>query len=153
MKRVLLQILVLAVAAFAAGFTSNAVRTKLAWSGNDPELLKRAQDVDRVSLEEAARHTDDAHVFFLDVRPRTEFDAARIHGSVSFCADDFDAAYAEIRDFLGADVQVIVYGESTLPAVRAAEYLQARGHTVRVLDGGWRMWQERSLPVDTGAAR
>ncbi len=153
MKRLFLQMLVIVVAALVTGFVSNAARNKLAWGGNDPELLKRQADISRISLDEAAKHTDDAHAFFLDVRPRVEFDASRIRGAVSFSADDFTAAYAEIRDFLGPDVQVIVYGESTLPAVRAAEFLQARGHTaVRVLDGGWRMWQERTLPVDTGAA-
>jgi len=151
-KRLLLQMLFFVMLAVATGFLSNAARIKLDWAGNDPELLRR-QEVGRVSLDEAAQHTDDAHAFFLDVRPRVDFDAGRIHGAVSFSADDFEAAYAEIRDFLGPDVQVIVYGESTLPAVRAAEFLQVRGHTaVRVLDGGWRMWQERTLPVDTGAA-
>lgn len=150
MKRLFLQMLVIVVAALTSGFVSNAVRSKLAWRGNDPELLKR-QEIGRVSLDEAAQHTEDAHTFFLDVRPRAEFDASHIRGAQSFSADDFTAAYAEIRDFLGPDVQVIVYGESTLPAVRAAEFLQARGHTaVRVLDGGWRMWQDRALPVDSG---
>lgn len=146
MKRVWLQMLALLAAAAMAGFGSNAVRGTLDPGGNDPELLKR--DLQRIALDEAAAHADDARTLFLDVRPRAEYAAAHVRGAASFSADDFDAAYAELRDFLGPDVQLVVYGEATLPAVRAAEYLVARGHAVRVLDGGWRGWQERGLPVE-----
>ena len=148
--RVLLRMLVLLVAAAVAGFGTNAVRGTVDPGGNDPELLKR--DVERIAIGDAAVRTDDARTLFLDVRPRSDYEAGRIRGAVSFSADDFAAAYAEIRDFLAPDVQIVVYGDATLPAVRGAEFLVARGHSVRVLDGGWRGWQQRGFPVEGAAS-
>jgi rhodanese-related sulfurtransferase len=149
-KRLLGQMSILLAAAAAAGFGTNAVRGTVDPGGNDPELLKRS--LERIPIGAAATHADDARTLFLDVRPRIEYEAAHIRGAVAFSADDFESAYAEIRDFLAPDVQIIVYGEATLPAVRAAEFLIARGHAVRVLDGGWRGWSERALPVDAAAS-
>lgn len=142
--------LVLLAAACVAGFATNAVRGTIDPGGNDPELLKR-REIQRIAIDEAARHADDAHTLFLDVRPAPEFAAGRIRGAVPFSADDFAAAYADVRDFLAPDVQIVVYGDATLPAVRAAEFLAARGHTARVLDGGWRGWSDGGLPVEAEA--
>jgi 3-mercaptopyruvate sulfurtransferase SseA len=143
--------LILLAAAFAVGFGSNAVRGTLDPSGNDPQLLKH-ENLQRIALDEAATRIDDSRTLFLDVRARAEYDAGRIRGAVSFSSDDFDAAYTELRDFLSPDVQIVLYGDATLPAVRAAEFLVARGHQgVRVLDGGWRGWQERGWPVEQAA--
>jgi rhodanese-related sulfurtransferase len=141
--------LALVAAACVAGAVSNGVRATLEWRGNDPLLLQR--QVGRIVVEDAARLQDDPRSLFLDVRPRAEFDRGRIRGALSFAVDSLDAAYAEVRDFLGPEIQLVVYGEETLPAVRGAEFLKARGHTVRVLEGGWRAWQERALPEDSEA--
>jgi len=147
--RLVLQMLALLAAAFAAGFTTNAVRSRAAIdvSGSDPALLKYTE-LERVSLDDAAKSLDQATTLFLDVRAKPEYDTGHVRGAISFPADDLDAAYAEIRDFLGAGVHTVVYGVATLPAVSAAQFLKARNHDVRVLDGGWRMWVERALPVD-----
>lgn len=151
MKRLLLQMLVLVAVALAAGTLSNAVRSTLDWRGNDPLLLQK--EVGRIATAEAAAMQNDPRCLFLDVRPRRDYEAARIAGALSFAAGTFDSAYAELRDFLAPDVQAVVYGEETLPVVRAAEYLKARGHTVRVLEGGWRAWHEAGLPQETEALR
>lgn len=148
--RTALQMAIVLAVAGAAGFGTNAVRGTVDPGGNDPELLKRSE-LQRIAIADAAARLDDAHALFLDVRASVEYDTAHIRGAVSFSADDFTAAYSEVRDFLAPDVQIIVYGESTLPAVRAAEFLAARGHAPAVLDGGWRGWNERGLPVE-GAA-
>ena len=150
MKRILLQMLALVAAACAAGAISNGVRSTLSWRGNDPLLLQK--NVERIDVEAAAALQDDPRCLFLDVRPPADYERARIRGALPFSAGAFDAAYAEVSDFLAADVQVVVYGTETLPAVRAAEFLTARGHRVRVLDGGWGAWQERGLPQDAEAA-
>lgn len=149
MKRTILQMLALVAAALAAGTISNAVRSTLAWRGNDPLLLQK--EVGRIAIEEAAALQNDPRCLFLDVRPRGDYEHAHAGGALSFAAGAFDSAYAGLRDFLAPDVQAVVYGDETLPAVRAAEYLEARGHSVRVLEGGWRAWCERALPQETGA--
>ena len=142
--------LVLLAVAFAVGFGSNAVRGTVDPGGNDPELLKR-REIQRIAIDDAARLLDDTHALFLDVRPSAEYDAGHVRGAVEFSADDFNAAYIEIRDFLAPELQLVLYGDATLPAVRAAEFLAARGHEARVLDGGWHGWTTRGLPVE-GAA-
>ena len=147
--RLVLQMLALLAAAFAAGFTTNAVRSHatIDVGSTDPSLLKYSE-IERLSLDDAVKSLDQATTLFLDVRAKPEYDAGHVKGAISFPADDLDAAYAEIRDYLGAGVQTVVYGDATLPAVRAAQFLKARNHAVRVLDGGWRMWVDRALPTD-----
>ena len=140
------QIGTLLVASIAAGLVSNAARSSLDLRGGDPQLLGRK--VDALSVGEAAKLQDDPAVLFLDVRPKRDFDAAHVRGAVSFSAADFGAAYGELRDFLVADVRLVVYGEETLPAVRAAEFLALRGLRPQVLEGGWRAWRARKLPVE-----
>jgi rhodanese-related sulfurtransferase len=148
-KRILLQMLALVAAACVAGTVSNTLRSSLEWRGNDPLLLQK--NVERVGVEDAARLQDDPACLFLDVRPRAEYARGRIRGALSFAADSLDASYAELRDFLGPEIQVLVYGDATLPAVRGAEYLKARGHKVRVLEGGWPAWQSKHLPQEAEA--
>lgn len=150
MHRVAVQMLLLLAAAFAVGFGTNAIRGTVDPSGNDPELLKR-REIERIAMNDAAAYVEDGTVLFLDVRPLAEYDTSHIRGAAAFSSDDFTAAYAEIRDFLSPEMQIVLYGDATLPAVRAAEFLVARGHTARVLDGGWRGWVDRGLPVE-GAA-
>ena len=148
MKSVFLQILVLVAAAFMAGFTSNAVRQTLQWHGNDPQFLKH--DIVGVSADEAAQLQNDPTTLFLDARPAAEFAAGHIHGATSFPAEDKDAAYSELRDFLGPDMKALVYGDNSMQVVGVAEYLEERGHVVRALEGGWNGWQKHKLPVEAG---
>jgi rhodanese-related sulfurtransferase len=146
MRRTVLQVLVLVAAAFAAGFASNAVRASLDPAGDSEIFLKfRLEDV---SIDAASKALEDPATLFLDVRPQADYQAAHIRGAVSFSSDDFEAAWAEVRDFLGDGVSVIVYGEEELPAARAAQFLSARGHQGRVLEDGFTAWQRRGLPVE-----
>jgi rhodanese-related sulfurtransferase len=147
-KRLAMQVGILLGVSIAAGFLSNAVRSSLSWAGSDPQLLGR--DVESISISDAAVLQDDPTALFLDVRSARDFEAEHVQGAVSFSADDFGAAYEELRDFLDSDVRVVIYGEETLPAIRGAEFLKARGLHPRVLDGGWRGWRERNLPVEGG---
>lgn len=151
MKRTALQMLVLLAAGAVAAVVSNGVRRSLEWGGSDPILIKHG-DVATVSLEDAAAAQADVNTLFLDVRARAEHEASHVLGAVSFPADELEAAYAAVRDFLGPDVKIVLYGDETLPAVRAAEFLAVRGHTARVLDGGWRSWRAKKLPVEGAAA-
>jgi rhodanese-related sulfurtransferase len=148
-RRTSLQVLVLVAAAFAAAFVANTLRPTLEWGGSDPVIQKAG--LDGLSAEEAARYQDDPAALFLDVRPRAEYTRAHVHGAVEFPADDMAAAYDEIRDFLGPEVKLIAYGDETLPAVRAAEFLKARGHTAWVLEGGFEAWRKSRLPTETAA--
>jgi len=149
-RRTLLQALVLVAAAFVAGYASNALRPTLEWGGSDPLLLKHG--IDGLSAEEAALYQGDPTALYLDVRPAEEYARERIQGAISFAADDFTSGYDGVRDFLGPEVKLIAYGDDTLPAVRAAEFLKERGHTAWVLEGGWQAWKKAQLPTESGAA-
>ena len=154
LQRLPAQIVLFFAAALVAAVISNAARTPpLPWRGvADPELLRHPQ-VQAISVDEAARVHDAASTLFLDVRPRRGFDAGRVRGAVSFPADGLEVAYEELRDFLGPEVQIVVYAQETLSAVRAAEFLAARGRPARVLRGGWQAWRDRGLAVETTEAR
>jgi len=147
-RRTVLQMFVLVAAAFAAGFVSNSLRPTLEWGGNDPLLLKHG--IDGLSVAEAALYQDDPAALYLDVRPHAEYEKEHIQGAIAFSSDDFDVAYEEIRDFLGPGVKLLAYGDATLPAVRAAEFLKARGHTAWVIEGGWKAWKKEHLPTEAG---
>jgi rhodanese-related sulfurtransferase len=147
-RRTLLQMLVLIGAAFAAGFVSNALRPSLEWGGNDPLLLKRG--IDGLSVQEAARYQDDPAALYLDVRPHEEYEKEHVRGAIAFSSDDFGVAYEEIRDFLGPGVKLLAYADATLTAVQAAEFLEARGHTAWVIEGGWKAWKKEHLPTEEG---
>jgi rhodanese-related sulfurtransferase len=150
-SRVPLQMLSFFGAALVAGTISNATRShRLAWRGGDPDLL-RYPKVKSITIAEAISLHDQATTLFLDARPKRDFEAEHVRGAVSFSADDLGAAFEELRDFLGADVTLVVYGQETLPAVRAVEFLAQRGHEARVLEGGWRAWKTRGLATETGA--
>ena len=152
MSRLLLQMLVIVVAAAATGFGSNAVRKRLDLRSTDPVLLKmQAQNsAQGIALDAAAQALNEATTLFLDARAKAEFDAGHVRGALSFPAEEADAAYAENRDFLGEGVRAIVYSDQTLQAVRVAQYLTSRGHAAVVLDGGWPAWQDGGLPVEGG---
>ena len=151
-SRVPLQVLAFFGAALVAGVLSNASRShRLPWSGGDPDLL-RYPKVKSISVAEAAPLHEKATTLFLDARPKRDFEIEHVRGAVSFTADDLATAFEELRDFLGADVTLVVYGQDTLPAVRAVEFLAVRGHEARVLEGGWRAWKARRLATETGAA-
>ena len=147
MRRTLLQAAAMLGIAFMAAAISNAVRPALHWRGDDLDLLRHK--VPRITVEEAARAHATATTLFLDIRGASEFARGHIAGAVEFGGADLQSAYDELRDFLGPEIEVIVYGDEILGAVRAAEFLGARGHSAKVLEGGWRGWSERHLPVET----
>lgn len=145
-RRTLGQALVLVLVAVALGAASARLHPVLDWKGNDLDLVRH--DVARIAPEAAAAALDDARTLFLDVRSAAEFDAGHVRGAVAFSAEDFDAAYDAIRDFLDPELRLIVYGDEPLPAVRGAQYLEARGFAPRVLEGGWATWKARRMPVE-----
>lgn len=147
MRRTLLQALAMLGIALVAAAISNAVRPALRWRGDDLDLMRH--QVPRITVEEASRAHAAATTLFLDVRGASAFSRGHVAGAVEFGGADLQAAYDDLRDFLGPEIELIVYGDEILGAVRAAEFLGARGHTAKVLEGGWRGWTTRRLPVES----
>ncbi len=146
MRRTLLQAMALAGIALLAAAISNAVRPTLRWRGDDLDLMRH--HVPRVTVEQAARAHPEATTLFLDVRAASDYARGHVAGAVEFGGADLQAMYDGLRDFLGPEIQLIVYGDEVLGPVRATEFLAARGHRASVMEGGWRAWTERRLPVE-----
>jgi rhodanese-related sulfurtransferase len=127
------------------------MRGTLTWRGDDPQLLKH--DIDGITANDAARLQSDAKTLFFDVRPAADFAQSRIHGAVSFLGRGSRRARTRT---CGISWRRTCTSSSTArkrcPAVRTAEFLKARGHSVRVLEQGLPGWRERGLPLDTEPA-
>ena len=148
MARLAAQVLVLLGVAAVLGLVTNALRSEgIDWGGRDPERFRHA-DVEFLSVKAAAPLHSQTTTLFLDARSGEEFAAAHVFGAVSLPADATDAAYAELRDFLAPDMDLVVYAGDTMSAVRVAKFLLARGLRARVLEGGWEAWRDERLPVE-----
>jgi len=148
MARLAGQVLVLLGVSILLGLVTNALRSEgIDWGGRDPERF-RHPDVEFVSTDEAAPLQSQSTTLFLDARTPAEFSAQHVFGAVSLPAASLDGAYAELRDFLAPEMELIVYAGDTMSAVRVAKYLSERGYKARVLEGGWEAWQDERLPME-----
>lgn len=150
MARLIAQVLALLGISFVLGVGANALRSEgVDWRGSDPERFRHA-DVDFLRVPEAAalHESGSVKILFLDARAPADFAQRHVFGAVSMPADDMETAYEELRDFLDADMTLVVYAGDSMLAVRVAKFLNARGYAARVLEGGWEAWQERRLPVE-----
>lgn len=98
----------------------------------------RPSDLDeRLSGDEA---------FVLDIRPRSNYQNARIEGSYNapvygdLQRGDTDALDAHL-DAVPEDEQVVVVCKAGIVAKRATSHLQANGYDAVTLSGGYRGWR------------
>jgi rhodanese-related sulfurtransferase len=146
-----LQVLTLLLLSVVLAVGSNALRSGggLPWAGSQPEALVY-RDIEWMSVEDAAPLNEDLHTIFLDARPVDAFERQRIYGALSLPADALDRHWAELRDFLTADMTLIVYADDPNLTVRTVEFLVARGLPARGLSGGWDAWRDARLPEERG---
>jgi DNA-binding transcriptional ArsR family regulator/rhodanese-related sulfurtransferase len=103
-----------------------------------------AETVDRAELLARAKRGD---VVVIDVRPRLEYDAGHIHGSLSIPFDELERRLDE----LPAGIEVVAYcrGPYCVLAPQAVRLLRRRGRHARRLDSGMPEWRLAGLPVET----
>ena len=65
-------------------------------------------------------------------------------------ADDLQANWVAIRDFLDPSMTLIVYADDPNLTVRVVEFLSARNLQAQGLGGGWEAWQDAHLPEERG---
>jgi len=95
----------------------------------------------------------------LDLRPRADFERARVPGAISLPADSI-ATLEELPAMLAAlgvaaGETLVCYADAAtmLPAARAFWLIEAAGaRAARFLDGGIEAWRAAALPVEFGAA-
>ena len=148
MARLAAQAIVLIGVAAALAMLTNSLRSEgIDWGGRDPERF-RHPDVEFIGIDPAAALHAASTTLFLDARSSDEFAAGHVFGAASLPADAIDAAFEELRDFLAADMDLVVYATDMMSAVRVTKYLNERGLRARVLEGGWDAWQDERLPVE-----
>jgi rhodanese-related sulfurtransferase len=106
-----------------------------------------AETVDRAELLARAKRGD---VVVIDVRPRLEYDAGHIHGSLSIPFDELERRLDE----LPAGIEVVAYcrGPYCVLALRAVDLLRSLGFRARRLEEGMPDWRARGLDVAVGSA-
>ena len=118
-----------------------------------------------VSADWALRHLDDPAVRFVEVDVDTTiYDAGHLPGAVGWnwttqLSDGLTRDIAGRADFsrllqaggIGPDTTIVLYGDNqNWFAAWAYWQLRLYGHrSVRLLDGGWKLWTARGLPTTT----
>ena len=106
-----------------------------------------------VTLEEARALFLTHGAVFMDARPRELYVSGHIPGALNVPAADIDEVFPQVQQEVPFDSLIIAYcdGESCTLSKELAFDLAARGYAhVRVLPNGWTVWQNASLPVETG---
>lgn len=118
------------------------LRMALGQMAADPAKLVA---VSREHLLEQARKGD---VVVIDVRPRTEFEAAHLPFARSMPVAEIELRLAE----LPTDVEIVAYcrGPFCLMSDEAVALLAAKGYRVRKLLDGVSEWLAAGLPVESG---
>lgn len=115
-----------------------------------------ATGVRYISAAEARALVGDAGVAFVDCRPRDEFEAGHVAGSVHVEGEHGTVPEATLERVRAAQT-VVTYcdaREECERSLRIANLLAAAGASdVRVLEGGMPAWLSEGLPAESGACR
>ncbi len=103
-------------------------------------------ELEAVDLEQLRREHESGGVVLLDVRPSEEYRSGHIEGARSVPVDELE----EVLDELPDDREIIAYcrGPYCLLSDEAVERLRAEGYRARRMNGGYREWRARGLPVE-----
>ena len=121
---------------------------------HSPRFLKLVQDtksrIRGCSVEEVvARHDRNEPFVLIDVREESEWAAGHLPGAVhlgkGIIERDIEARFPD------PNTPLILYCGGGFRSALAAENLQRMGYTnVLSMDGGFRAWRERGLPIEQG---
>ncbi|HEX7022456.1 MAG TPA: rhodanese-like domain-containing protein [Trueperaceae bacterium] len=93
-----------------------------------------------------AKERIDGGALLLDVREKSEFDEARIPGSLLIPLGELAGRQEE----LPKDRDIMVHCRSGARSARAAQYLNVQGYRATNMAGGILAWKEAELPVEPG---
>jgi rhodanese-related sulfurtransferase len=109
-----------------------------------------------INANDARALVGSAEVAFVDCRPRGEFEAGHVAGSVHVEAEQGTLPEATLERVRTAQT-VVTYcdaREECARSLRIANLLAAAGaRDVRVLEGGMPAWLSEGLPAESGACR
>jgi len=147
LKRSVLELVVLASMALAAGFALNLIGPHglLAWS-RGVEAIRLGhfeQFLPKLSCEQVAELLNDPSVTIIDARYRRDFLNAHIEGAVSIPVDATPELCASVMSTFPKSQRLLVYcqSESCRFAKRVAAHLSVAGfRNISLFPGGWREW-------------
>ncbi|MFC1890227.1 rhodanese-like domain-containing protein [Thermodesulfobacteriota bacterium] len=114
------------------------------------EVIKGLKDV---SLVDVRRYMEAKGALLIDARSPQDFANGHILGAVNLPLECIEESYRGELRLLAAEFPVITYcgGEECHSSVDLAIHLSQEGcRDVRVFYGGWDIWREAGLPVETG---
>ena len=114
------------------------------------EVIKGLKDV---SLAEVREYMESKGALLIDARSPRDFAYGHILGAVNLPLDCIEESYRGELRLLAAELPVITYcgGEECHSSVDLAIHLSQEGcRDVRVFYGGWAIWRDAGLPVETG---
>lgn len=136
------------LAAVVLGLVANAV------SGTGVPLVAESAPPGRtIELAAARRLLADGGARFIDVRPREDFVAGHIAGAISVPYEERVGRLDSLRRALPRTQPLVVYcGGGECDAARAASvWLAGDGwRDVRLLRGGYAVWEAAGFPVSAG---
>ncbi|MDM7914274.1 MAG: rhodanese-like domain-containing protein [Candidatus Eisenbacteria bacterium] len=152
-RRVLIEVLLLAVAAAAIGLAANAIRRDSIPSRLPEAFYRLESGAKPLMVEGAKRLYDRGGVFFVDARPADEYERMQIEGALNVPFESWSARIGELEGWLG-DQDVVVYSdpERITNADDLAAVLRKRGYpgALFVYIEGIDAWREAGLPLTTG---
>lgn len=108
-----------------------------------------------ISLDAAIGHYQNQTAVFVDARPRNVYQKGHIAGAKSLPDQEFDNALGPFFESVDPAVKIITYcdGLNCRLSKDLGEKLLAIGYEdVTYLPDGWRLWQERGMPIDNGGS-
>jgi rhodanese-related sulfurtransferase/DNA-binding transcriptional ArsR family regulator len=111
--------------------------------------LESRDELEPVPREELLRRVRAGRAVVIDVRPRAEYRAGHIPGSLSIPLEELETRLGE----LPARKEVVAYcrGPYCVMAYEAVARLRARGRRARRLTDGFPEWRASGLPVQASA--
>ena len=159
--RVLARASVLLAAGAIAGLVANATREEpLSLTGFEPQVACSAEPEESGPVEEVHAHDASsmcgrAGVFFADARSAEQYALGHVAGAVHLPCDTSASGADGVLRALGPARTIIVYGDTTEEARDVAETLRQRAPQadVRVLRGGFPVWEKEGLACASGPCR
>jgi rhodanese-related sulfurtransferase len=106
-----------------------------------------------ISLEGSLEFFFNKKAVFLDARSPELYERGHIEGALNLPWEDFEKRFREVLKGISHDAVLVTYcdGEGCSQSHDLSLALFKEGYNnVRVLVGGWRLWQEAQLPVAKG---
>ncbi|MBO8156928.1 MAG: metalloregulator ArsR/SmtB family transcription factor [Bacillaceae bacterium] len=103
------------------------------------EFIERPEELESIELPELLNRVDQDDYVLLDVRPKEEYEAGHIEGSVSIPIDELHDLLSKIPKCK----QIIAYcrGPYCVYATEAVELLKSEGYNAYRLDAGVHEWK------------